>query len=108
MQKIGFVWENGHSKSYLAELFLKNETVSDDRTLFPQWVRTLPQPWDKKVSLRKLFDGRRINSYTARERFNVCQNDYHLAENVDFLARSNFNSSANFGQLMTNDGALES
>ena len=47
----------GPSKSHLAEVCLENETVSDDWT-----VGTLPQPWDKKVSLRKLFDGRRINS----------------------------------------------
>ena len=33
---------------------------------------------------------------------------YNLAKNIKFLVRSIFSSSANFGPLMTNDGALES
>ena len=32
---------------------------------------------------------------------------YNSAKNTEFLARSVFNSSANFGPLMTNDGALK-
>ena len=38
--------------------------------------------------------------------FQFLQNDYNLAENTEFLAWLIFSSSANFGLLMTNDGAL--
>ena len=40
--------------------------------------------------------------------FNFRENDYNLVKNTEFLARSIFSSSANFGPLMTNNGALES
>ena len=32
---------------------------------------------------------------------------YNSAENTQFLSKSNFNDSTNFGPLMTNDGGLE-
>ena len=35
------------------------------------------------------------------------ENEYTLAEDTDFLAGSNSNSSANIGPLMTNNGVLE-
>ena len=73
----------------------KNEKVSDDRISPSSGYATTAL--DKKVLLRKLFEGRRNNSYTARKIFNFRKNDYNLAKNVDFLARSNFNSSATFG-----------
>ena len=53
-----------------------------------------PRGADKKNAVTKVFD--------------FCKNDHNLAKNTEFLAKSNFNSSANFGPLMTNDGALES
>ena len=71
-------------------------------------VGTLQQSWHKKVSLRKLFEGRRNNSYNGRDIFKFRENDYNLVENTEFLAGLIFSSSANFGPLMTNDGALES
>ena len=40
--------------------------------------------------------------------FNFCENDYNLAENNEFLARSIFSSAANFCPLMKHDGVLES
>ena len=39
--------------------------------------------------------------------FHFLQKDYILAKNTDFLARSNFNSFANFDPLTTNNRALE-
>ena len=50
----------------------------------------------------------RNNLYTVREVSNFCKNDYNLAENTKILAKSIFCSSANFGPLVTTDGALES
>ena len=49
----------------------------------------------------------RNNLYTVRKVSNFCKNDYNLAENTKILARSIFCSSANFGPLVTTDGALE-
>ena len=40
--------------------------------------------------------------------YDFCKNDYNSAENTEFLAKSNFNSSAIFCPLTRNDGALES
>ena len=40
--------------------------------------------------------------------FNYRKNDYNLAVNTNFWARSNFNSFANFDPLITSDGALKS
>ena len=42
--------------------------------------------------------------------YDFCENGqlYNSAENTVFWARSNFNGFANFGPLMTNDGAFES
>ena len=40
--------------------------------------------------------------------FNFRENDNNSAENTKFLAKSNFDSSANFDLLMTSDGALDS
>ena len=71
-------------------------------------VGTLPQSWNKKVTPRKLFEGKRNNSCTVRKNFNFREDDYKLAENTEFLARSSFSRSANFGPLMTNDDTLES
>ena len=70
-------------------------------------VHTLSQSWVKKVSLRKLFEGRRNNSYTARIFFNFRKSYYNLVVNTHFWVWSNFNSFASVGSLMTNDGALE-
>ena len=39
--------------------------------------------------------------------FRFRKNDYNLAKNTEFLARSIFSSSANVAPLMTNVGALE-
>ena len=91
------------------------------RDLFPQkregtrWsdllipVRALPQSWDKKKSQRKLHQGQNRKKMNAIANiFNFRENDYNLVKNTEFLARSIFSSSANFGPLMTNNGALES
>ena len=69
---------------------------------------TLPRYLSEKVSPRKLFEGRRNNSYTAREFFNFRENDYNSAVNIHFWAWSNFNIFANFDPLMANDGTLKS
>ena len=45
---------------------------------------------------------------TVSKIFNFRENDYNLAKNTKFLAKSNFNSSANFDLVMTNDGTMES
>ena len=52
--------------------------------------------------------GVKKNMNSVSKVFNFRKNDSNLAENTEFLARSIFNSSANFGLLMTNDGVLES
>ena len=65
--------------------------------------------WGIKFSARKLFEGgRKKKKNTVSKIFNVYENDYNLTGNTEFLARSIFNSSANFGPLVTNGGALES
>ena len=71
-------------------------------------VCTLPQSWGKRVSPRKLFKGRRNNSYTARDFLNFRENDYNLVINTHFWGRSKFNIIANFDSLMANDGLLKS
>ena len=94
MQKIGFVWQN------------------DSKTRRPQTIRVFPQcgrchtPREKGTTEKTLRGAEKIN--TVSNYFDFCENDYNLAENTEFCARSNLNSFANFGPLMTNDGVLES
>ena len=89
----------------LAELFLKNE-VSGDRTFSFQWVRC-HSPGEKQFT-EKLFEGRRNNSWTEIEIFDFHENDYNLASNTHFWARSKFNNFVNLQSLMANDGWLKS
>ena len=76
----------------------------------PQTIGVVPQCGrcqtpGKKESPRKLFEGRSKN--TVLNFFDFSKHDYNSAENTEFWARSNFNSFANLGLLMANDGALE-
>ena len=58
-----------------------------------------------KIFNKKALQGEKIN--TVSKIVNFCKNNYNSAENTKFWARSNFNSFANVGPSMKNDGALE-
>ena len=58
--------------------------------------------FSKKVSL-----GSKKKINIVSEIFNFCKNDYNLAKNTEFLAKSIFSSSTNFDLLMTNNDVLE-
>ena len=89
----------------LANQFLKDEKGQDDRA-FSQWA--CYQTSGKKEITKKASQGfKKTNKYCLKLFFNFHKNDYNSAENIEFLAKSNFNSSVNFGSLMTNDDALE-
>ena len=90
----------------LSAIVSQKREVPGQLDLFPS-VGTLPQSWYKKVSLRKLFKGRRKN-YALLAKISIfAKNDYNPAENTKFLARSIFNISTNSDPLITTDGALE-
>ena len=72
----------------------------------PAPVCTLLNFWNIKLSARKHFEGQRKTIYCL-QKIIFCKNDYNSAENTKSFATSNFNSSANSGLLMTNNGALE-
>ena len=61
----------------------------------------------RKEEPRKLLEGQNKKN-TSSNFFDLRENDYNLAEKNEFFVKSNFNISANFGPLMTNDGAVES
>ena len=89
---------------FFEELFVKNEKASDDQSFSP--VGTLANCWEKEISKKALLETKKL--YSVIKFFDFCKNNYILAINTHFWAWSNFNSFANFGSLMTNDGALES
>ena len=66
---------------------------------------------NKKAPADQIFQGVHVrgekNSTTVSKLFNFCKNGYSSAKNTKFLVRSIFNSSTNFGPLMTNDGVFE-
>ena len=76
--------------------------------LFTQWVYIVHchSPGIKTFH-QKNFSRGKGTIHIAREIFNFCDNHYNSAEITVFLAKSNFNSSAIFGSLMTNNGVLE-
>ena len=90
----------------LAELFLKNERASDDRTFFTQCVR-YHNPEVKKFR-QESFSRSEETIHKLESKFSIfAKNDYNSAVNTHFWACSKYNSFANFDPLMVNDGALE-
>ena len=89
----------------LAIYFLKDKKVPDDRT-FSKWAFYWTSGIKGIIKKPSQVAKKKIN--TVSKIFNFRENDYNLAKNTKFLAKSNFNSSANFYLLMTNDAVLES
>ena len=94
VQKSGFVWGMGIQN--FRDLFSrKMRSVCYQCSPWKSWARKHREGWKNVINaVSNIFDFRK--------------NDYNLAENTKFLAKSNFNNSANVGPLTKNDGALES
>ena len=88
-----------------AILFLRLQKAPDVQICSGAPLATIavPDKIEQEISLR---GEEKIN--TVSKKIDFCKNDYNLAKNINFWARPNCNSFANFGPLMTNDGALES
>ena len=103
MQKTGFVWGNGHEKSW-----------HFSRTRRPQTIRFSGGPYATNAASEKISEkalllrGEEKILNAVSNKFNFCENDCNSAKNNELLARSIFSSSANFGLLITNDDTLES
>ena len=63
---------------------------------------------EQKEISKKALQGVKTKINTVLKIFDFRENDYDLAGNSNIWGWSNFNSFANFGPLMTNNGALES
>ena len=88
-------------------VFSKKRRLQTTGPFYPSVNATLHSTRIKRFHRESSRGVHRENINTVSNVFNFCTNDYDLAENTKFLSKSNFNSSANFGPLMTNEDALE-
>ena len=103
MQKLGFIQGNGHLK--FSNSISQRSRKASGVQIFPGTLfitNAVPEKVEQESSTRD-----EENHECCLKIFYVRENDYNLAENAKFWVGSNLNSFANFGPLMTNDGARE-